>query len=135
MAEQITQAGGSGTHQPQRFRILVVEDDEAFGQALGRMLHGAGYMVDVTHHFAPALDLLDRPDAPDLLLTDIVAPAGGVNGLALARMARIKHPSINIIYMTGFDVRSLEREALGSVLKKPFSDDLLLSKVSRLLTG
>ena len=41
----------------------------------------------------------------------------------------------NIIYMTGFDVRSLEREALGSVLKKPFSDDLLLSKVSRLLTG
>jgi hypothetical protein len=57
-----------------------------------------------------------------------------VNGLALARMARLRRPSISVIYLSGYDIPGLETEALGPIIRKPVDYDLLLDHVARTLT-
>jgi CheY-like chemotaxis protein len=129
---------GVGSSQPgepaPRGHILVVDDEEASGVAIGQVLQKSGYSVRVMSHFQPALEALEG-DAPiDLLLTDIVMPSR-VNGVALSRMARMRRRDIKVLYITGYDIPGVEREALGPVLRKPVSDEDLIAEVGRLLAA
>jgi CheY-like chemotaxis protein len=117
-----------------RGHILVVEDDEGYGQAVVQVLQKAGYTAQVMSHFQPALEALEG-DAPiDLLLTDIVMPSR-VNGVALSRMARMRRRDIKVLYLTGYDIPGVDREALGPVLRKPISAEDLLAEVERVLAA
>jgi CheY-like chemotaxis protein len=105
--------------------ILVVDDDETFREATTGVLRSAGYMVASAPDYRLALEMLEGDRAIDLLLVDIVMP-DRVNGLALARMARLRRPDISVIYVSGYDIPGLEGEALGPVIRKPVDDALLL---------
>ncbi len=124
---------GTDSSRSQR-RVLVYEDDEASGLAFATMLRRAGYEVRLATHFEQALNALEDSNPPDLLVADIVAP-GGVNGLAMARMALMKCPSIKVIHVTGYSLPNVEALSLGPVLRKPVDDDRLLAEVQRLLDG
>jgi CheY-like chemotaxis protein len=111
-----------------------VDDDEGCGVAIGQLLPKAGYAAQVTSHFQPVLEALEG-DAPiDLLVADIVMP-GRVNGVALSRMARMRRHGIKVLYITGYEIPGVEREALGPVLKKPVSDEDLIAEVERVLAA
>jgi hypothetical protein len=56
-----------------------------------------------------------------------------VNGMALSRMARMRRRDIRVIYISGYDISGLEREALGTMLRKPVKDDQLLTEIARTL--
>ncbi|HUB12398.1 MAG TPA: response regulator [Acetobacteraceae bacterium] len=112
--------------------ILLVEDDEAGRAAYGQLLRQAGYEVTAAADFRLALDTLEADQPLDLLLLDIVMP-GSVNGLALARMARMRRQGLKIIYMTGFEITGAEREALGPILRKPVENARLLAEVKQAL--
>ena len=115
-----------------RGHIMVVDDDEGYGQAVVQLLQRAGYEAQAMSHFQPALEVLES-DAPiDLLLTDIVMPSR-VNGVALSRMARMRRREIKVLYLSGYDIPGIEREALGPVLRKPISDEDLIAEVERVL--
>lgn len=116
-------------------RVLVFEDDETDGQVYARIFRGAGYHVDLSHHFSTALAAFENERPPDLLVADIVVPKGEVNGIALARMATIRCHAIKIIHVTGFDLAGAERELLGPLLRKPISTGRLLSEAHRLLAA
>jgi CheY-like chemotaxis protein len=115
-------------------RILIVDDDEAFREALGAQLRSAGYGVRLAPDFRLALEILESAETVDLLILDIVMP-DRVNGLALGRMARLRRRDIKIIYISGYDVTGLEREALGPIIRKPVNDDVLLEEVRRSLAA
>jgi DNA-binding LytR/AlgR family response regulator len=66
------------------------------------------------------------------LLIDIVMP-GSVNGLALSRMARMRRKELKIVYVTGYTIPGVDREALGPILLKPIDDDRLVLEVERAL--
>ena len=112
--------------------ILLVEDDEAGRISLAGVLRRAGYTVHVAPDYRLALSLLESEQPIDLLVTDIVMP-DRVNGLALARMARLRRPIIKLLYLTGYDIPGLGTEALGPVLRKPLADEELLNAVRYLL--
>ncbi len=112
--------------------ILVVEDEEAARVSTAGLLKRAGYMVLPSPDYRLALSYLESEQPIDLLLTDIVMP-DRVNGLALARMARLRRPQIKLLYVTGYDIPGFENEALGPELRKPFADDALVAAVERLL--
>lgn len=113
-------------------RILVIDDDETYREATTSLLRAAGYEVASAPDYRLALEILEG-DAPiDLLLVDIVMP-DRVNGLALARMARLRRPGIAVIYVSGYDIPGLEGEALGPILRKPVDADLLLETAARAL--
>ncbi len=112
--------------------ILVYEDDLACAHAFAAVLQAGGHSVQITSHFQPALAALDAGLPIDLLLADIVMP-GGVNGIALARMARMRRPSLKVIHVTGYRLGAAEQEARAPILRKPVPDELLLSEVRRAL--
>jgi CheY-like chemotaxis protein len=117
-----------------RAYILVVDDDPVFAAATGAVLRNAGFDVCYAEDFRLALEVLEGSQPVDLMLTDIVMPQR-VNGLALARMARMRRPGLKIVYMTGYDLAGAEREALGSILRKPFENDALIAEVERSIAG
>lgn len=116
-----------------RNHILLVDDDELFREATGAVLRAAGYEVRTAPDFRLALEILESDDPIDLFVVDIVMP-DKVNGLALARMARLRRPRIKVIYLSGYDIPGLEREALGTLLRKPVGDALLLAEIAHTLS-
>lgn len=114
--------------------ILVVDDDQVCAEAIGLLLRGAGYQVSVAHHFNEALQILEASPPPDVLIADIVMPSS-INGLALARMARMRNLAIRTIYISGYDVPAVHQEATGGpLLRKPLADDELLATVAAQLS-
>ncbi len=117
-----------------RGHVLLVEDDKAFGEAIGQVLLRAGFDVSVATDFRTALEVLEAERPVDLLLTDIVMP-GSVNGIALSRMARLRRRDLKVIYLTGYNVPGVETEASGPILRKPIDDAVLISEIERALAS
>jgi CheY-like chemotaxis protein len=115
-------------------QILLVEDDEVFRDATAATLRSAGYGVQAAPDYRLALEILEGDERIDLLLTDVVMP-DRVNGLALSRMARMRRLDLPVIYMSGYDIPGFEDEALGTLLRKPISDELLLAEIAQTLSA
>jgi CheY-like chemotaxis protein len=113
-------------------RILLVDDDLAFGDATARVLRAARFEVFQAADHRLALEDLESTRPIDLLITDIVM-SERVNGIALSRMARIRRPGLKVIYLTAYDIPGVEDEATGPVLRKPIDDEHLLAEVRRVL--
>lgn len=112
--------------------ILVVEDDVASSVAFGAALRAAGYRVSAASDFRLALEILESDQPLDLLLVDIVMP-DSVNGIALSRMARMRRPSLKVLYVTGYRIPGAEDEALGPILFKPVDPEALTVQVATML--
>jgi two-component system cell cycle sensor histidine kinase/response regulator CckA len=108
--------------------VLIVDDDPVFLSAMARVLRRAGYRVTTAEHFEPALTLLEGTDKPNVLVTDIMMPQS-INGVALARMARLRHPQIVCIFVSGYRLPELEQMAFGPVLRKPFEPEQLVGAI------
>jgi two-component system nitrogen regulation response regulator GlnG len=114
--------------------VVLVEDDAVIRRSLRRALVGAGASV---RDFATAEDALEhlKPDALDLLITDLRLP--GLDGLSLAAATRARGCRCRVILITGsYDLDDeARRSAVGpedvEVLRKPFS----LSAVTALVTA
>jgi two-component system, cell cycle sensor histidine kinase and response regulator CckA len=79
--------------------ILLVEDEEAVRELVASVLRERGYTVLVADNAGHALDLL-REAEPALLLTDLVMPQ--MSGGELAERAREQHPTIRVLFMSGY---------------------------------
>ena len=113
-------------------RILIVEDDAAVRESTTLALRDAGWEVLAAPDYRAALAALED-DAPiDLLLTDIVMP-NRVNGMALARMARLRRREIKVVYMTAYDIPGADEEAMGPILRKPIESERLVGEIRRAL--
>jgi CheY-like chemotaxis protein len=112
-------------------RVLVIDDDDAFRYAMVKMLVQAGFEAVEAPDYRQGLDILDDKKPLALLIMDIVIP--GVNGFALARMARMRHRDLKVIYVSAFDVPT--DEAIGPVLRKPVDSDVLLAEVRKALAS
>ena len=113
-------------------RILLVDDDLVFGNAIARVLRAAGFEVFQAPDHRLALEDLESTRTIDLLITDIVMP-DRVNGVALSRMARMRRPELKVIYLTAYDIPGVEDEAAGLVLRKPIDEEQLITEVRRVL--
>lgn len=119
---------------PLAARILLVEDDLAFGEATAKLLRNAGFEVFLAPDHRLALEDIESKRAIDLMITDIVMPQR-VNGLALARMARLRRPHLKVLYLTAYEIPSADREALGTILRKPIENEHFLAEVKRALAA
>lgn len=114
-------------------RILVVEDEESFSEALSFMLRKEGYEVVVAADGPSALVEFDRSGA-DLVLLDLMLP--GIPGTEVCKQLRTKS-LVPIIMLTAKDsevdkVVGLELGA-DDYVTKPFSSRELLARLRAVL--
>ena len=119
---------------PHLFTVLYVEDDSAVRHPVSMMLAEKGFAVLSAPDADAALRVLEERPV-DLLFTDIVMP--GMNGVELARRARILHPAIKVLFVTGFPGRAEESGAKdhGKLLYKPLRQDELLHEIETALAA
>ena len=80
-------------HSPKR--ILVAEDEYLIRLLVKDELEFNGFVVLETGHGLDAIAMFDDPDEIDLLVTNLRMP--GADGIAVATVARARHPNIPII--------------------------------------
>jgi len=121
--EKITSAGGDKEH------VLLAEDNIDVADAVTAMLTDAGYQVTRATSASAALDILNRVDNVDIILSDIVMESG-ISGLNLAQRVLKERPRLLIVLMTGYS-EALNRVHLDvPVLFKPFSQQELLAALA-----
>ena len=114
-------------------RVLVVEDEESFSDALSFMLRREGYEVGIASDGMQALEEFDRHGA-DLVLLDLMLP--GVSGTEVCRSLR-QRSAVPIIMVTAKDgevdkVVGLELGA-DDYVTKPFSSRELVARIRAVL--
>jgi two-component system response regulator RegX3 len=114
-------------------RVLVVEDEESFSDALSYMLRKEGYEVTVATNGPDALESFDRHGA-DLVLLDLMLP--GIPGTEVCRTIRQKS-AVPVIMLTAKDseidkVVGLELGA-DDYVTKPFSSRELVARIRAVL--
>jgi two-component system response regulator RegX3 len=114
-------------------RVLVVEDEESFSDALSYMLRKEGYEVAVATSGPEALEEFDRNGA-DLVLLDLMLP--GLPGTEVCRTIR-QSSSVPVIMLTAKDseidkVVGLELGA-DDYVTKPFSSRELVARIRAVL--
>jgi two-component system cell cycle sensor histidine kinase/response regulator CckA len=106
---------GSGT-------VLLVEDEPMVRSVAERALTRHGYSVITADNGEDALQVLDKGEVIDLLISDVVMP--GMDGPTMVREARKSRPDLKILFMSGYAEEQL-RNSIDienvNFLPKPFS--------------
>lgn len=116
-----------------RHKILVVDDEEGMRYMCKSALERAGYRVSVSQNVQEALELLDKNEDYELVLTDL--ELSGHNGLELIREIKKKHPRCKTLLMTGTLPRSNTTIDTNDCLLKPFRFIELVLKVNERLSS
>lgn len=114
-------------------RILIVEDEESFSEALSYLLGREGFEVGVAETGVRALEEFDRNGA-DLVLLDLMLP--GLSGTEVCRQLRSRS-TVPIIMLTAKDsevdkVVGLELGA-DDYVTKPYSARELVARIRAVL--
>lgn len=117
--------------------ILAVDDEPDILEFLKYVLGHAEHAVLTAPDGVRALDVLDGETMVDLLLTDVIMP--GISGFNLARMAKLRRPSLPVLFLTGFYEQALTLgyplTDYGRVMHKPCRARELVDEVKAALGG
>ena len=115
-------------------KILVVDDSPPTLEIIQRNLGAAGYKVFTAPSVEQAIAFLDQ-NSVDLIITDIKMPK--ISGLELLKYVKENVKGTEIMIITGYPSIKGAVEAVKdgaeNYLVKPFTDEELLSAVSKML--
>ncbi len=127
-AAEERQAAPAGT-------VLLVEDNVDVADACTAYLTRLGYRVKMATSARAALDLLQRGEKVDLVLSDILMP-GGMNGVELARSIRSKYPRLPILLTTGYSASAQDAVRQNFiVVQKPYELETLKKSLEEALAS
>ncbi|MBQ8871011.1 MAG: response regulator [Alphaproteobacteria bacterium] len=122
---------------PDNVKILFAEDEDSVRAFGVRALKKKGFSVVACNCAESAIELLDKGENFDLLITDMVMP--GLSGADLAKIAKQKLPDIKIILASGYSEEIARKELSGSeefeFIAKPYSLVDLIQKVFNILNN
>lgn len=110
------------------FKILIVDDEIEYQEALKIMLEGKGYTAEVASSAQEALGKL-RKENFNLVLTDLIME--GMDGLALLKSIKANYTDTEVILITGFGsiqnaVSAMKEGAFGYFVKGHDPEALLM---------
>src|SRR6266481_5483527 len=116
--------------------ILLVEDADPLRKLAQAFLESNGFRVLSAPSGEAALEIAARHSGIfDLLLTDVVMP--GMNGRVLAEKLSLQRPGLKVLFMSGYTDSFIAGhgvlEAGTNLLHKPFTEEILISKVREVL--
>jgi DNA-binding NtrC family response regulator len=118
--------------------ILLVEDADALRKLAQAFLESNGFRVMSAPNGETALEIAAHHFGIfDLLLTDVVMP--GMNGRVLAEQLSMRQPGLKVLFMSGYTDSFIAGHGVleqgTNLLHKPFTEEILISKVRDVLDG
>jgi two-component system cell cycle sensor histidine kinase/response regulator CckA len=114
-------------------RVMIAEDDFPVRQFLAEYLSECGFQVDQAEDGDHAAAMLESAGDYGLLITDIDMP-GRIDGNALAKQAKMRHPDLMVLYASGYPEQL--RNKIGdydAFLNKPFGPRQVLDLINEML--
>ena len=117
------------------YKIILVDDEDGFrGRIASFIQEGSGFQViGSTSNGYDALDLVEKLH-PDVVITDIRMPF--IDGIELAKILRRDFPTINLVFISGYDEFDYAREAIEldvfTYLMKPVTAEDISSFLAKL---
>ena len=113
--------------------VLVAYDDKATRDLAVATLNAAGIEAVGFEDPIAALDAIETDSRVRVLVTCVNFGAGKLNGVALARMLRVKRPGAKILFLA-LPSNEDHTESVGEFLPMPLAEPhLLVDAVSKLL--
>lgn len=117
-----------------RADVVIVDDDRPWTQAVGQVLHEAGFTVQTAGDGEQGLELLVEA-RPRLVILDVHMPR--LDGMQLLRQFRQRDGQTPVVMISAEDQASIQDRAMSeganAFLRKPISVSLLLRIVHRFL--
>jgi PAS domain S-box-containing protein len=104
---------------PGQGTILVVEDNAEVGEVTVSLVEQLGYRTMRAGSATETLNMLQRGEKIDLVLSDVVMP-GGMNGIALAQEIGNHYPHIPVLLTSGYSDVVQTAQSQLTILRKPF---------------
>src|SRR3954467_4103151 len=106
--------------------VLVVDDEEAVRAALQHVLGHHGYTVVTAGTAEQALELLGNGPV-QVIISDLHMGGGGLQGVDLLKVVRVRHPRVVRILLTGdqdpeVPVRSINESEVYRFIRKPWNN-------------
>ncbi len=121
-------------NNPGSRKVLVVDDDDAFREAIVRVLREEGYNIIQAIDGADGLEKANKEN-PDVIVSDVFMP--NMNGFMMVEELQkgTRTSKIPIVMMTGAaqGAGAWSSDASIEYIEKPFSLDLLLETVKKVL--
>lgn len=115
-------------------KVLVVEDDVAFGTMLKTFLEKRDYKVALVYSASEAFKKISS-DKFDLVLTDVRLPDN--DGLEILKSVKAENPSTQVIVMTSYAEISMAvnamKEGAFDYVSKPFRPESILQTIENAL--
>ncbi len=117
--------------------ILLVEDEEGLRQLNARGLASRGYTVLEAGNGVEAIEVLERSDGVDLVVSDVVMPE--MDGPTLLRELRTRNPELKIIFVSGYAEDAFQKhlpaDGQFAFLPKPFTLKQLVNAVKETMAA
>lgn len=111
-------------------KVLLVDDEEAFTDALSKRLEARNLKVKTVNRGEDAVEMVDEHSF-DAIILDLAMP--GMDGLETLQRIKANHPDAEIIMLTGHASveNSVKAMKIGAddLLEKPVDITNLLSKI------
>lgn len=112
-------------------RILLVEDEDAVRMFSARALREKGYTILEANSGDAALEMIEKGEVFDLLITDVVMPR--MDGPTLSKKVQDMFPHVKTIFISGYTEdtfrKNLDHDAKIHFLPKPYTLKDLAAKV------
>ncbi|MDD5723085.1 MAG: diguanylate cyclase [Syntrophales bacterium] len=121
---------------PQKTKILIVDDDAFVREMLSQILESGDYRVVSAENGADALDQYHKDSGIDLIVSDMNMP--GVNGLDLISSLRHAEQDVPIIILTATNkikiaIEAMKMGANDYLIKDENIQDTILMSVERVM--
>lgn len=116
----------------EKFKLLLVDDEEEFVTSLAERLHIRNLNSDLAFDGEQALQIV-TDEVPDVMVLDLRMP--GIDGLEVLKRVKTNYPQVQVIILTGHGTDKDEAAArkLGAFdyLQKPVDLDILVDKIRK----
>ncbi|MFH1406646.1 MAG: response regulator [Candidatus Omnitrophota bacterium] len=119
-------------------KILIIEDEQDLARALRRQLVDRKFEVICAYDAYQGLKLA-QDNVPDLIILDLMLPAGGGLGTLKNIKMSAKTGHVPVIVLTGMKNDELKKkvkeEGVEAYLEKPYDINELVGVISGILQG
>jgi DNA-binding NtrC family response regulator len=121
-----------GRKAMEKFKVLLVDDEEEFVKALSERLQMRDMGSDMAFDGEQALQIV-KDQEPDVMVLDLKMP--GIDGMEVLRQVRKAYPRVQVIILTGHgtdkDAEEAERLGAFAYLQKPVNLDQLVQTMRK----